>query len=426
MSSCAKILDELERIYRFKEVEHLSPEITSHLEQCPNCEKESRCLAFYFERIELICEKVSIPERLFEDLKEALYKKIGKDFIRSSVDNSTNRVSRVEASPRIPANAGTSPDSLRNLVTASKSDTPLISGSKIEADETSPYVIPKSHFGTSNDFKEKIKIIAWILGIIALLSVSYFGFIFYQETAPWRVGLVEGGYTILGNPFSVNEIYETNILTTSVNSRALISVPGGGEIMLHPDSELKLLNTWKNFKKVKLTKGKIILSQFSARSDFTLIAGKLKISPLNSVTEVQRNILGKTIVECTNMYSETELDDNFIVPKNYLVEVSEDDVSCIPFSRGTASSIIECIKRINRGIFTDQDFRNVAQNSTEKDIFSLVQLLKIAKGESKVIIFNKLREYSMPPGEIIRVSPESLSDEDIKTWTNRLLLEKIN
>ncbi|NUN09380.1 MAG: hypothetical protein HUU54_09420 [Ignavibacteriaceae bacterium] len=431
MISCAKICDELEKIYRFKELNSLSIEISSHLEKCPNCEKESRNLAFYFERVELIYDRIVCPPDLFTGIKEMLYKKLEQDFVKLSeaqynpaqpvqpIQHISSEVKKLRATFSTPSNAET----VRKITTKEK---PYQAQRGEIPDANIVRAVTKEHYGGQTGGIDFINLLKWVFLIVTLIVLAFWGLDAYEETAPWKVSLIQGAFSIQGTPFAVNEMNEGDILTTSSGSEAMLIIPGGGKVIIHSNSEIKMANSWLHFQRVEMVKGKAILSNFPPKSSFRFVVDKVEIYPGTATTEVQRNILGKIHLEGIEKYSHFRIGEQFFLPKDYVVEISESSLNGIPHFRGTGTEITESVKRINNGIFTETDFKKIAVNSSEKDIFTLVQLLTIAQGESRKIIFERLREYSIPPGEIIRVPVEGLTREDIQIWADRLLREKYN
>lgn len=431
MISCAKICDELEKIYRFKELNSLSVEISSHLEKCPNCEKESRNLAFYFERVELICDRVVCPPDLFTNIKELLIKKLEKDFISlSEAQNTPNQptkpIKQITSEGKKLRATFSTPSKVEPAARINTKEKPYQDQRGEVPDVNIVRAVTKEHYGSRTSGIDYLNLLKWIFIIVTFFILAYWGLYTYQDTAPWKVGLIEGAYTIQGTPFAVDEMNEGDILTTSAESRANLLIPGGGKVEVYPNSEIKMANSWLHFQRVEMVKGKVILSNFHSKSNFKFVVDKVEIFPGKAITEVQRNILGKIILEGIEGYSAFKMGEQFFLPKDYVIEISESSVNGIPHFRGTGTDIIESVKRINSGIFTERDFKKIASGSSEKDIFTLVQLLTIAQGESRKIIFDKLRDYSIPPGEIIRVPVEGLTREDIQIWADRLLREKFN
>ena len=382
----------------------------------------------YFDKIESVSDNAFYPQSLLQEMNEFIHHHTDDQAdvqVTIGEVNLSGEKLKTELKVRKSIDYGSS-----NIGTsAEKQDTTGITGSSVRGNEAFRSTIAQKATVIKDKIEHHRKIVHWEkMGIMFLIFVAVAGFLYSylskQETGPWEVRLIRGGYTIEGSDQGNNRISEHSIITSSHNSEVEVFIPAYARITMSENTTLRVENTWRDFLKVQLLRGKIMLRSTTDLSDIKIMAGEAEIVCKNSNGSVDRNGLGEIGIECHKGLVEVKKDKVYLLPFGYRSEIKESSIHLIPYFRGSNNGFIAMVGEINRGVINSQVVNSLISLSTKRDIYTLLQCIPFANDEQRADLYSKSLDYANQPKEIALKTALTLDDQDVQIWIQNLTENK--
>jgi len=262
--------------------------------------------------------------------------------------------------------------------------------------------------------------------VFFLLIIAAFAYIIFIRPQQWEVINLSGNPSIKGDRKNIvvensSTMEEKDILITNNISKALIKIPGTGEISLEPGTSVKRTG---NGGEISVNSGgiKILKKEgtepFPVQVYFTLIEdykpGSYSISIENLGAKVYST--GAYLVITSGKIK------TYVLPE-FICEIRSNSNVGVPYSLSASEEYINAVN----------DFSFKAKNerlnfilllSDERDALTLFNILPRVSEDSREIVIKKLRSVVDIPDDIKYYDVANLNEEALQKWLNAIEMPK--
>jgi len=245
---------------------------------------------------------------------------------------------------------------------------------------------------------------------------------YYGPRASWRVDSIEGNVRIGGDHISDKgslKVGET--LETGTSSRATVSVAMIGEVMLDPNTRVRLLQTRLTEHRLALDQGRIHAKISAPPRLFFVNTPSAEAIDLGceytlEVDEAGRGLLHVTLGEVALVRDGREV----YVPRYAMCETWPGIGPGTPFFEDASETFVRLLERFDFENGGDDVLKALLGEARPRDTFTLWHLLSSVEGDQRVQVLNRMIELVGLPNGITREGTLRLDQNTLDAWKDEM------
>jgi RNA polymerase sigma-70 factor, ECF subfamily len=258
--------------------------------------------------------------------------------------------------------------------------------------------------------------------ILSVLVAAAIFFLFFFNTTEWQVVNMSGSPAIKAQHKSrtveSTTLLETNeILVTSRNSKAVIKIPGMGELIIYPGSSIKRINEKGE---LLINNGDIDIVKNKDSDPFPVEIMSAKVEDYKAGSYSIKTDYKKAVITSQSAGLIINSDDRevYLLP-GYVSEIRARGKVGIPYSTGAST---EYVYAVNNFSFEGKEdkINLILVLSEKKDALTLFNLLKLVDKEYRDQIINKLHSLVSLPKDVNPRQMSNLKEDDLEKWLDSI------
>ncbi len=261
--------------------------------------------------------------------------------------------------------------------------------------------------------------------VFFVIIVAVFAYLIFLKPQQWEVINLSGNPSIKGDRKNIvieksSTLEVRNILITNNVSKALIKIPGIGEIYLKPGTS------------VTRTGGKKELSIGKGTIDIIKKAGSnpLPIQVFSAIVEdykagaysiVKENSEARVYSTGADLIITLKGKKVYILP-HYMCEINSDSGPGIPYSLSSSVDYINAIHNFSEA--NNERLNIILLLSEKKDALTLFNILLRVNKESREIVINKLNNVVGIPDDVKYNEIANLNEDALQKWLQAIEEQK--
>jgi hypothetical protein len=243
----------------------------------------------------------------------------------------------------------------------------------------------------------------------------------------WMVSNLEGSPKVQEKDITkIDSLKIGEWLITDDSSRALLSVANIGEIIVEPDTKLKIVKSDSSEHRIMLDYGTINANINAEPRLFIVDTKSVEAVDLGCDynLSVDRNGNGLLYVKSGMVELESKNRKSLVAAGSFCV-TKEGIGPGTPYSKNSSPEFRKALSNLDFKGDRDDAVINVLRNAKRTDVISLLQMLPRVKKNNKAMVFAKIAKYVPAPEKIYADSIPQFDMKDLNEWIEKLN-EEIN
>ncbi len=253
-----------------------------------------------------------------------------------------------------------------------------------------------------------------LLFILIAASVWY---LFFLKSPQWEAENLSGAPTIKNNLKNItikkNSIFEKNdLLDTHGDSKAVIKIPGVGEIYINSGSSVKRDG---NSAELTLINGDIDVVKKDGSKSFPIEINSAIVEDYKpgSYSLKLKNDKAAVYSASAGLLISSGGREVYVIP-NYMCEINSIGQVGIPYSLSATKEYIDAVNDFSNG--NNERLNIILLQSGKKDALTVFNILPIVDKGSRDIVINKLHSLVRIPKDVNPHQVANLDKEDLEKW----------
>jgi hypothetical protein len=290
----------------------------------------------------------------------------------------------------------------------------------LRSDDSHPLTLDTGSLRFNKPGKNKGRFLAVSSAAAAVILGVVLGIIYYYNQVPAVFMPVEklAGIPVIGS----EQIEEQGMLRigdwlrTDESSSARLKVGNIGEVDVHPNSNIKLVQTIPSEYRLMLDHGKINASIWAPPRLFFVETPSATAIDLGCMYTLEVDEEGSGLLKVTSGWVALKSNEReSLIPADAICKTKKDFSPGTPYFTDASEEFIEALDKLDFGNSGSESLKIILKEARKRDALSLWHILIKVEGADRIITYNRLAELSMPPDD---VTLEGIMNGDILMLDN--------